>query len=114
MVSIVRGFLARRKYARLFDEMLHVLIRVPATKCAQRVYRGHVGRLRAARKRLERACAIEIQRHVRGFVKRCWLVRVKLWKKKHAAATLLSHCCISIAGSGSSLAATVRPSMHAA
>ena len=70
--------------------MIHERIRVPAAKLWQRVYRGHRGRVKATRKRLERDSAINIQKKVRGFVKRCWLARVKLWKKKHAAATLLS------------------------
>lgn len=57
----VRGFLVRRAYARRLEEVIRVKVIVPAAGVLQKCWRGTRGRIEAARQRLSRASATEIQ-----------------------------------------------------
>ncbi|CAM9600310.1 unnamed protein product, partial [Sphacelaria rigidula] len=86
----VRGFLVRRAYGRRFQEAVRVKVMVPAAGVISKCWRGMKGRMKAAHLRLRKASAIEIQRHIRGFIRRRWWERVLRCRLEHAMATRMA------------------------
>lgn len=85
----IRGLFGRRRYEAFLEEQLKQRVDAPAALKIQRIFRGRLAKCVLHQRRLERKCAIQIQRLVRYFLRMLGLARMRRAALEICSATAI-------------------------